>query len=75
VDSASEVLKIPSADVEASPKVLHESELNCVTGLGKYKGRLIVLLDMTRLLDLGIKAKHGAVAETGNEKRRAAGAK
>jgi chemotaxis signal transduction protein len=68
------VLKIPAGDVEASPKVLHESELNCVTGLGKYKGRLIVLLDMTRLLDLGIKAKQSAT-ETSNEKRRAAGAK
>ena len=75
VDSASEVLKIPTSDVEASPKVLHESELNCVTGLGKYKGRLIVLLDMARLLDLGIKAKQSAATESGNEKRRAAGAK
>jgi chemotaxis signal transduction protein len=54
---------------------LHESELNCVTGLGKYKGRLIVLLDMARLLDLGITAKRDAVTESGNEKRRAAGAK
>ena len=75
VSSASEVLKIPTGDVEASPKVLHESELNCVTGLGKYKGRLIVLLDMARLLDLGITAKRDAVTESGNEKRRAAGAK
>jgi purine-binding chemotaxis protein CheW len=75
VDSASEVLKIPTADVEASPNMLHESELNCVTGLGKYNGRLIVLLDMGRLLDLGIKAKQDAVAASGSEKRRAAGAK
>jgi purine-binding chemotaxis protein CheW len=75
VDSASEVLKIPAGDVEASLKVLLESELNCVTGLGKYKGRLIVLLDMARLLDLGIKAKPGTVTESSNEKRRAAGAK
>jgi len=75
VDSASEVLKIPAADVEASPQVLHENELNCVTGLGKYKGRLIVLLDMARLLDLGIRVKQGPANESGNEKRRAAGAK
>jgi purine-binding chemotaxis protein CheW len=75
VDTASEVLKIPAADVEASPNILHEGELNCVTGLGKYKGRLIVLLDMTRLLDLGIKSKPSATTEIGGEKRRAAGAK
>src|SRR2546423_15446532 len=59
VDSASEVLKIPAADVEASPTSFDEGRSNCVTGLGKYKGRLIVLLDMTRLLDLGIIQKSG----------------
>jgi purine-binding chemotaxis protein CheW len=50
VDSASEVLKIPSADVEPSPTEFIEGRLNCVTGLGKYQGRLIVLLDMAKLL-------------------------
>ncbi len=50
VDAASDVLKIPAEDVEAAPAVLQEGGLNCVTGLGKYKGRLIVLLDMNRLL-------------------------
>ena len=53
VDSASEVLKIPASDVEPSPTATQEGGLNCVTGLGKCKGRLIVLLDMTKLLDLG----------------------
>src|SRR5215471_14804432 len=52
VDSASEVLKIPASDVEQSPTSLQEGGTNCVTGLGKYKGRLIVLLDMNKLLDL-----------------------
>ena len=30
---------------------LQDGGLNCVTGLGKYKGRLIVLLDMAKLLE------------------------
>jgi len=51
VDSASEVLKIPAADVEPSPTEYLEGGLKCVTGLGKHKGRLIILLDMTKLLD------------------------
>jgi purine-binding chemotaxis protein CheW len=51
VDSASEVLKIPGADVEPPPAEFLAGGLNCVTGLGKYKGRLIVLLDMTKLLE------------------------
>jgi purine-binding chemotaxis protein CheW len=50
VDSASEVVKIPSEDVEAPPAAFQEGGLNCVTGLGKVRGRLIVLLDMNKLL-------------------------
>ena len=51
VDSASEVIKIPASDVEPSPTEFLEGGLNCVTGLGKYQGRLIVLLDMAKLLE------------------------
>ena len=50
VDSASDVLKIPADAVEAPPAVFQEGGLNCVTGLGKVAGRLIVLLDMNKLL-------------------------
>jgi purine-binding chemotaxis protein CheW len=53
VDSASDVLKIPSQDVEAPPTLFQEGGLNCVTGLGKYKSRLIVLLDINKLLQSG----------------------
>jgi purine-binding chemotaxis protein CheW len=51
VDSASDVIKIPAEDVEPPPAVFQEGGLNCVTGLGKYKNRLIVLLDMNKLLE------------------------
>jgi purine-binding chemotaxis protein CheW len=50
VDSASEVLKIPADAVEVPPAVFQEGGLNCVTGLGKVNGRLVVLLDMSKLL-------------------------
>ena len=53
VDSASEVLKIPAAAVEAPPAVFQEGGLNCVTGLAKVGGRLVVLLDMSKLLAPG----------------------
>jgi purine-binding chemotaxis protein CheW len=56
VDSATEVIKIPQADVEASPTAQHDGGLNCVTGLGKYHGRLIVLLDTARLLEFGARS-------------------
>jgi purine-binding chemotaxis protein CheW len=51
VDSASDVLKIPLAEVDPSPTEFVEGGLNCVTGLGKYQGRLIVLLDIAKVLD------------------------
>ena len=51
VDSASDVLKIPTADIDPSPTDFVEGGLNCVTGLGKYQGRLIVLLDIDKVLE------------------------
>jgi purine-binding chemotaxis protein CheW len=75
VDSASEVLKIPAADIESSPTALQEQGLNCVTGLGKHRGRLIVLLDVTRLLDFGAVRCQTPAAETNREGRRAGAAK
>jgi purine-binding chemotaxis protein CheW len=50
VDSASEVLKIPESDIEAAPAMMQEGGLDCVTGLGKYQGRLIILLDIGKVL-------------------------
>lgn len=77
VDSASEVLKIPVSDVEDSPTTLQEGSTSCVTGLGKHKGRLIVLLDMTKLLELGVVKTNEAEERTPpvTEARRAASAK
>jgi hypothetical protein len=46
-----------------------------VTGLAKYQGRLIVLLDMTKLLDLGAMQNEVAVSETKTEVRRASAGK
>jgi purine-binding chemotaxis protein CheW len=68
VDSASEVLKIPSADVEPPPATFQDGGLNCVTGLGKYQGRLIVLLDMGRLLEYSGLRPPGSTTETSTEK-------
>ncbi len=54
VDSASEVLKLPDSDVQPSTVVFQDGGQNCVTGLGRFRGRLIVLLDMKRLLELNV---------------------
>ncbi len=53
VDSASEVLKIPHSDIDKPPQVYEENELNYVTGVGKLNGRLIILVDMSKILRPG----------------------
>jgi purine-binding chemotaxis protein CheW len=53
VDAASEVLKIPESEVEMPPRIFEEGEVNYVTGVGKYRGRLIVMIDLTRVLQKG----------------------
>ncbi|MFZ3341341.1 MAG: chemotaxis protein CheW [Terriglobales bacterium] len=50
VDSASEVLKIAESEVEPAPAMMKEGGLDCVTGLGKLQKRLIILLDIDKVL-------------------------
>ena len=73
VDSASEVLKIPAADIEPSPLVFQEGGLNCVTGLGKYQGRLIVLLDTAKLLEYSGLRKEKSVRDGENKTKAESG--
>ena len=53
VDSASEVLKIPETDIELPPNVFEEGEHNYVNGVGKLQGRLIILVDLNKILQKG----------------------
>jgi len=53
VDAASEVLKLPQGEVEAPPNVFEEGELNYVTGVGKMNGRLIIMVDLNKILQKG----------------------
>ena len=70
VDGASEVLKIPQSDIEPAPTVIEECGLDCVTGLGKYNGRLIILIDVNKVLD----SRGGRKSETELKGASAAGA-
>ena len=63
VDSASEVLKVPRAEVENPPNVFEEGELNYVTGVGKMNGRLIILIELSKILQRGELKRLGDLAE------------
>jgi purine-binding chemotaxis protein CheW len=53
VNSASEVLKIPPSDIEMPDTMFQEGEVSYVTGVGKLNGRLVILLDIGKLLQRG----------------------
>ncbi|MFZ3217927.1 MAG: chemotaxis protein CheW [Candidatus Acidiferrales bacterium] len=53
VNSASEVIKIAPSDIEAPHSVFQEGELNYITGVGKLRGRLVMLLDLSKILQRG----------------------
>ncbi len=53
VDSASEVLRMAADQVDNPPNVFEDGELNYVTGVGKLKDRLIILVELTKVLQKG----------------------
>src|ERR1700684_289294 len=50
VNSASEVLKIPPSEIEAPHDLFQDGEVDYVTGVAKLKGRLVILLDLNKVI-------------------------
>jgi purine-binding chemotaxis protein CheW len=53
VDAASEVMKIPHSEIEPPPRILTDGDDGYVTGVGKLKDRLVILVDLNRVLQRG----------------------
>ncbi len=53
VDSASEVLKITDAQIEPAPNVFADPATNYVSGIAKHEGRIIILVDLVKILQPG----------------------
>jgi len=64
VNSASEVLRIPPSEIEEPGNVFKEGELSYITGVGKLKGRLVILLDLSKVLERGELQKLEEAAES-----------
>ena len=43
----------PSGEIEPPPELLQENDLSYVTGLGKRNGKLIILVDVEKLMSRG----------------------
>lgn len=63
VDAASEVLKIPESEIDLPPNVFEDGETKYVTGVGKLQGRLVILIDLSRVLQKGELRRLGELAE------------
>lgn len=63
VDAASEVLKIPPSEVDPPPNVFEEGELNYVTGVGKLGGRLVILVELSKIMQRGELRRLGELAD------------
>ena len=50
VDAVSEVLRLPSDTVEPPPSIVTGAESEYIKGVGKLDNRLIILLDVSKIL-------------------------
>lgn len=51
VDDASEVLTIDDQDIEDTPAIIAGADRKYITGIGKQGSRLLIILDLTYLLN------------------------
>ena len=52
VDSASEVLKLAAEAIETPPEMITGVGVEYITGVGKLGDQIIILLDLTKILDV-----------------------
>ena len=64
VDAVSEVLEIPTADIEPPPEFGSRIRIDFISGMGKINGRFVVLLDVNKVLSLDEVAVISAINKT-----------
>ena len=63
VDGVQEVLDIPGKDIEPTPEAAKGQHAGFITGMGKVGNRLIILIDITKILS---QQERSALAEAGH---------
>jgi purine-binding chemotaxis protein CheW len=53
VDAASEVLRLQESELELPHNVFESGELSYVTGVGKIQDRLVIVIDLNKILQKG----------------------
>jgi len=65
VDGASQVLKVPVSSIEPAPEEVVEIDANYIRGVAKLDRRLIILVDLGKILALAESGREGAAAPAG----------
>jgi purine-binding chemotaxis protein CheW len=63
VDRVDEVIHVPKHDIEPAPEAATGDQVDFITGMGKVGDRLIIMLDITKILS---QQERSALAEAGN---------
>jgi purine-binding chemotaxis protein CheW len=63
VDRVDEVIHLPKHDIEPAPEAATGAQVDFITGMGKVGERLIIMLDITKILS---QQERSALAEAGN---------
>ena len=50
VDAVSEVIRLPANTIEPAPKIVSENQVDYIKGVGKLEDRLLMLLDIDKIL-------------------------
>lgn len=64
VDSVSEVLRMNTSNIEAAPDIVCSIDAKYITGVAKVDERLLIMLDLNKLLSDEEKAQLGSIEET-----------
>ncbi|RPH74890.1 chemotaxis protein CheW, partial [bacterium] len=54
VDEVIQVVKIASSGIEKPPAVLDGIDRDFVTGIGRFDGQMLILLNLEKILDLSL---------------------
>ena len=64
VDTVREVLDIPHAAIEPAPEFGCSIPMDCITGIGKVKDKVVVMLDATKVMNPGDTGVLGSTLRT-----------
>ncbi|MGE0758984.1 MAG: chemotaxis protein CheW, partial [Pirellulaceae bacterium] len=59
VDTVSDVLDIPAGSIAEPPELAGSVDSSCITGMGKLDERMVMLLDVSRLVGLDLPHAEG----------------